>query len=256
MTGSAYCAIMQRLVDDASANCPTGKSSARRAKHVSSPLAKNKSLRRLVETALLIPVSRLNKRGVSRSSRTWSAGCGGRGSVGAPEVIAGRVFVSDRPARRRTALQRTAKSCGPGTRCWCQVSRRRYRPNRASDAPSIREATVAKRNSSPGRSRISRKTIAQGRPDDPAPPVVSTPVLFIAQGAAGARWHPAFPAPSVFGGTSWMRNPGRLAPRECEDVSTSLLSTSLYRQCRFATHWLSLSLDLGKSLKVDYVRYV
>jgi len=29
--------------------------------------------------------------------------------------------VSDREARRRTALMRTAKPCGPGTRCWCQV---------------------------------------------------------------------------------------------------------------------------------------
>jgi hypothetical protein len=25
------------------------------------------------------------------------------------------------PACRRTALKRTAKPCGPGTRCWCQV---------------------------------------------------------------------------------------------------------------------------------------
>jgi len=24
-------------------------------------------------------------------------------------------------SRRRTALKRTAKPCGPGTRCWCQV---------------------------------------------------------------------------------------------------------------------------------------
>jgi hypothetical protein len=38
-------------------------------------------------------------------------------------------------ARRRTALLRTGKSCGPGTRCWCQVSRRRTRPDRASDVP-------------------------------------------------------------------------------------------------------------------------
>src|SRR4051794_37756793 len=30
-------------------------------------------------------------RGVSRSSRTWGAGCGGRGSVWARDVMAGRV---------------------------------------------------------------------------------------------------------------------------------------------------------------------
>jgi len=31
------------------------------------------------------------------------------------------ISVSDAPARRRTRLKRTAKPCGPGTRCWCQV---------------------------------------------------------------------------------------------------------------------------------------
>src|SRR5450755_25505 len=49
---------------------------------------------------------------------------------------------------------------------------------------------------SPGRSRISRNTIAQGRPDD-RPHLWFLPLCFpIAQGAMGARWHPAFPAPS------------------------------------------------------------
>src|SRR5260370_26637789 len=37
-------------------------------------------------------------------------------------AIAGRVqLVSGSQARGRTALSRTAKPCGPGTRCWCQV---------------------------------------------------------------------------------------------------------------------------------------
>ena len=37
--------------------------------------------------------------------------------------IAGRLPWSRErePACRRTALKRTAKPCGPGTRCWCQV---------------------------------------------------------------------------------------------------------------------------------------
>src|ERR1700731_292368 len=34
---------------------------------------------------------------------------------------AGLMPVSDQRHARRTALMRTAKSCGPGTRCWCQV---------------------------------------------------------------------------------------------------------------------------------------
>src|SRR5258708_31322412 len=57
--------------------CPSGKS----REFVSSPDSKNISLRDLVETALLIPSCRPHKRGVSRSSRTLGAGCGGRGDV-------------------------------------------------------------------------------------------------------------------------------------------------------------------------------
>jgi hypothetical protein len=71
--------------------CPTGKSS----EIVSSPFRKNNSLRDLLDTALLIPPSRLAERGVSRSSRTWSAGCDGRCRC-----------------VRRTQRERTAKSCG------------------------------------------------------------------------------------------------------------------------------------------------
>jgi hypothetical protein len=36
--------------------------------------------------------------------------------------IAGRIALRERyPARKTTALMRTAKARGPGTRCWCQV---------------------------------------------------------------------------------------------------------------------------------------
>jgi O-methyltransferase involved in polyketide biosynthesis len=45
---------------------------------------------------------------------------------------------------RRTALKRTAKACGPGTRCWCQVPRRRDRLNRTV-RHDIRWTTVARR---------------------------------------------------------------------------------------------------------------
>jgi hypothetical protein len=36
-------------------------------------------------------------------------------------VLQGGFSVSEQPARRRTALMRTAKPCGSGTRCWCQA---------------------------------------------------------------------------------------------------------------------------------------
>jgi hypothetical protein len=48
---------------------------------LSSPLAKNILLRGWVETAIEGLPSRAHKRGVSRSSRTLGAGCGGRKSV-------------------------------------------------------------------------------------------------------------------------------------------------------------------------------
>ena len=61
--------------------------------------------------------------------------------------------------RGRTVFVRTAKSCGPGAPM--QALSERNDPQ-----------TVATKQWSPGRSRISRKTIAQGRPDDPPVPVV------------------------------------------------------------------------------------
>ena len=83
-------------------------------------------------------------RGAYRDRHERGAGCGGRGSVGRETESQGEAsrLVSDQPARGRTALQRlhqnfgrqhmagrsvwrrllrTAKPCGPGTRCWCQA---------------------------------------------------------------------------------------------------------------------------------------
>ena len=85
------------------------------------------------------------------------AGCGGR--VGA--------------ADERRAM-RTAKSCGPDP------------PTLGSSlAVMIRKATVAKKPGTPGRARISRKTIAQGMPDDPAKPVVTAACVFCCRRAMG-----------------------------------------------------------------------
>ena len=73
--------------------------------------------------------------------------------------------VSNRPARGRTALMRTAKSCGSGTRCWCQVRGGFASPT----GPSQNHQSADdgdKRNSSPGRARRKPlKPFAQGRPD-------------------------------------------------------------------------------------------
>jgi hypothetical protein len=77
------------------------------------------------------------KRGVSRSSRTrdgmrWTRqrqACG---------VFAGRFSVSGQRRARRTALLRTAKPCGPDTRCWCQAVGGEIDPT-GFDQPSSRQ---------------------------------------------------------------------------------------------------------------------
>src|SRR6478609_9574703 len=50
---------------------------------LSIPLTKNISLSPSGKSALSARPSRAHKRGVSRSSRTWGAGCGGRDGIGA-----------------------------------------------------------------------------------------------------------------------------------------------------------------------------
>jgi hypothetical protein len=88
-----------------------------------------------------LPFTRLvpEKRGGSRLSRKLGTGCDGRTSPGA--ILA-----------RRAAVVRTAKSCGPGAPM--QALRSLVSMSPATDGGN--------QAWSPGRSRISRKTIAQG----------------------------------------------------------------------------------------------
>jgi len=81
------------------------------------------------------------------------AGCDGRGSVKRAIVVAGRDEPRERWQRaRRTAHLRTAKPCGPGTRCWCQVGGGFGKPDRARrDRQFANDGD--KTNSSPGRAR-------------------------------------------------------------------------------------------------------
>jgi hypothetical protein len=82
---------------------------------------------------------------------------------------------------------RTAKPCGPGTRCWCQVgggfssstgSRKTFNPL----------MTVTRRIRRRGEDGISRKAIAQGRRNAPTVPVCSCAFFFVhlAHETAGA----------------------------------------------------------------------
>ncbi len=114
--------------------------------------------------------SRLHQRGVSRSSRTWEAGCDGR--CGARDERAeayGEIVRSRSP-------DAGIKSCG-----------------------AMRKATAANKPGTPRRSRISRKTIARGMPDCFGCPVVACVRrvhTFFARKARGCGQHPVFPAPS------------------------------------------------------------
>ena len=122
----------------------------------------------------MISASRLASRGVSRSSRHVRRGCGGR-----------------RRAVRRAARRRTAKSCGPDAP--------RLRRQVGDDAKPHRADNGGKQDGSPGRARISRQTIAQGRPVVTACTCGHAPFahIFWREGP-GCSGHPAFPAPSDF----------------------------------------------------------
>jgi hypothetical protein len=70
-------------------------------------------------------------RGAVARRHERGTGCGGRESVGASWRSQGELkLVSDRGRARRTAFERTAKPCGPDTRCWCQVGGGELRPDR------------------------------------------------------------------------------------------------------------------------------
>jgi len=103
---------------------------ANRSKSLSSPSQKDIPLNPSGKSKLKCPPSR-PKEGRIAIVTDVGAGCGGRDSVGAQvDRRAGRRSVSGSWRARRTALMRTAKPCGPDTRCWCQVARRRSRSDR------------------------------------------------------------------------------------------------------------------------------
>jgi hypothetical protein len=125
--------------------------------------------------------------------------------------IAGRVLpVSDRRARRRTALKRTAKPCGPGTRCWCQVGGGFASPTGFGKTVNS-STTVTRTNSSPGRARHkSLKPLRAGMPGDPGATVVTTLVCYqhTAHEAAGATGTRHSPRPLLFKGERFINGSG------------------------------------------------
>jgi hypothetical protein len=88
---------------------------------LSTPIAKNILIFRNPKSLLYSMPSRPTQ-GAYRDRHGRGMRCGGRGSVGrAMGSQGGLLSVSDFRHAGRTAHVRTAKACGPGTRCWCQV---------------------------------------------------------------------------------------------------------------------------------------
>jgi len=126
-------------------------------------------------------------RGVSRSSRTLGRRCGGR------DEVAGRA-----------ASSRTTKPCGPGLPT--------LRPSRAKRR--FCAAMGARKPGPQGERVISRKAIAQGRPDCSVLTCGSFPVLFLRTGAAGvADTRPSL-RPLFSEGQIFSQDSDASAPRE------------------------------------------
>jgi hypothetical protein len=105
--------------------------------------------------------------------------------------------------RGRLILKRTAKPCGPGLPTL-----------RLSQREMISLMTGARKPGPRGERDISRKTIAQGMPDDPAEPVVTAASFFCCWRAMGEALTRHSLRPLVYRGTQLMQNSGAIAPRE------------------------------------------
>jgi hypothetical protein len=122
------------------------------------------------------------------------------------------------PFGRSRVMLRTAKSCGPGRRCYGQALRRWIGARPGLGASSIRKATVTKRNSSPGRARHKRQPTAQGRPSDWLHLYAAVRFFLRVLSRSGPRV-PAGTRSSLRslhrGGLRKKAKLGRLMPREC-----------------------------------------
>jgi hypothetical protein len=150
------------------------------------------------------------------SSRTWE---GMRWTLWRRRVCVRRAVFGERTtARRRTAPKRTAKPCGPDTRCWCQAVGGEIDPT-GFDSAIKPAATVTRRIRRRGERGISRKAIAQGMPgcSDCTCMLVCAFLCALCTRDRGCSVRPAFPAPSSR--ENVYANLGQIVPREDEAMS-------------------------------------
>jgi hypothetical protein len=158
------------------------------------PRTKNKMLSSFqkLEYAWCVP---LLKRGASRSSRTLV-----RDAVGVSGCSVILIMPTNNPMR-------TVKSCGSGLPVLRPRSRTRWVGDRRGQD-----------SRSPGRSRIHRKTIAQGMPGCSAGPVV-TAACFFSAGGPWARPTPGIPCALFSQGATQDAKLGRVCAARRESVS-------------------------------------
>ena len=119
---------------------------------------------------------------------------------------------------RTKRSQRTAKSCGPGA------------ATVASIMPACAGGNGDKKRRSPGRARISRQTIAWGRPGCLGCTCQTRVRSFYhCTRCCGRSQRPAFPAPSVRKRDDGLQNPGKNVPRECGGLSPSFRGDAQHR---------------------------
>ena len=108
------------LVEPIRLFCPTGKSLRVLPVCLSSPLSQKYFCFGLTQISCISKPSRLDKRGGSRVVTNAGRDAVDARASGAQWQSQGEMnLVSDLRRARRSALERTAKPCGPGTRCWC-----------------------------------------------------------------------------------------------------------------------------------------
>ena len=145
-----------------------------------------------------------SRRGAIVRRNERGSGCGGRGCVGHAKAGPGRdeprevVLRADerrqrlaKPFGRSGVKLRTAKPCGPDRRCYGQALRRWIGAQPGLGTSPIREVTEARRNSAPGRARIRRQPIAQGRPGVFRPTCCPACAFACANSSRSGSWVPA-----------------------------------------------------------------
>jgi hypothetical protein len=163
------------------------------------PFAQKYSASRLPQIKLTVSAVPAHKRGVSRSSRTLGTGCDGRGSVRRNFCARRMMQLADGEVVWSWRSDAGAKFAGLN-----ESGDRRWQPSMVTGEST--KDTV--------------KTIAQGRPDDPARTCGYAACFFAARGP-WVRRAPGLPCALCLRRDTFDASPGRFASREREGASTS-----------------------------------